>query len=821
MAFVIRDEPSSPVSKGGRFVIRDEPPKSQSARLAAQKIGVNPQTGQPEPPQESVDRIAGMSAMGRENPNLYGAVGAGYQVGKSAAEMAGMVGGGALGGAAGTAVMPGAGTWVGGVGGAGAGYAYAKELAQRAGQSAGLEPENKDIGTLEQRAMNVGEGVALELGGKALGAIAGGVGYLAKAGWKMLEGGSAVKEGVANRLPPKFAKDTPQGTIYADNAEEALRIDKELGGGGYFTPGQMMNDPAQMAYEKGRVAVSPNAMVQAETKTSNLREAVRDNLEKTFPAERGGIEDVLARATEKGQSLAKGVETAKESLGKETARLESGMKGQEVGGTIRSVTKEKKAAAYAKKEEMFNALPDAPVTDAKTVVQSLNRAMKEGEFLNNPESSNIPWQVAKITKDFEVSGNSNFGFKRLNSLRSGLDAVIREERAKANPNGLLITNAVAGKEKVVQLMDEMGNKDKYGAIADQYSAAKKFYTEEYAPFKKGAVSEILQPGLRGEKYKMESQDVAAKFFNEGKLDSADQFIKTLGGEAQARQAIKDHASRDLLDTVTKIGASGESELSTKGLGSWMQSHKEILDKFGLAGEFSNVTKAQKAVDLARASEGEYGKSVAAKLLGADPEKAITEAFGSGRKTRQTAQELMDMVKGSPKAEAGLQKSFADFVVQKAKGTAETMGGDPTIRRDALVKAMDSYRPAMEVFYKDSPEKLKLLQTVQKAYQISSRKGVSSLAAGSDTEMKRAAALFSSFVPHSWSVKTAHKLLTWGKEEEINILLDKAAFDYETADLLRRIATGKIEDPLARASFKKLLSRSISLETSNLVKGKNQ
>lgn len=111
---------------------------------------------QPKPPEVKVPE------WGQKSPNLYGALGAGYETGGPLAEMLGLGGGALLGGAsAGPA---------GAVGGGGLGFAAGKNIRESMGEALGVE---RPKGFMEQIAELPGEvatGAAYEAGGQALGA---------------------------------------------------------------------------------------------------------------------------------------------------------------------------------------------------------------------------------------------------------------------------------------------------------------------------------------------------------------------------------------------------------------------------------------------------------------------------------------------------------------------------------------------------------------------------------------------------------------------------------------------------------------------------
>lgn len=139
----ILDEPSSGGLPEG-FVIDDTPP--QAAQQDSQPITDN------------------IPEWGRQNPNVYGAVGAIKETLAPLLEAGGLVGGGMIGTGAGPA---------GTVGGAAGGYAIAKNIERRLDELLGNIPPQEFIPEAKQAASDVATGAGLEMGGQAIGKLGG------------------------------------------------------------------------------------------------------------------------------------------------------------------------------------------------------------------------------------------------------------------------------------------------------------------------------------------------------------------------------------------------------------------------------------------------------------------------------------------------------------------------------------------------------------------------------------------------------------------------------------------------------------------------
>lgn len=330
---------------------------------------------------------------------------------------------------------------------------------------------------------------------------------------------------------------------------------------------------------------------------------------------------------------------------------------------------------------------------------------------------------------YDLGGEiGQMSFTDLRGLRTTVLNEMRNEAAAGLPNAPKMQRLRDLKQSIETAIDQIGKGE--GETAGAYRKASKFYREEYAQkFKQGPVADVLRPGFRGEETRIPPGEIAGKFFKAGKLDAADQFISAVGGNAEAKQAIRDYAADDLLRSATD---SQTGELSTAGLNRWLGKNRPVLEKFGLQNEFSTLQKAQAALDEARGAVQGFSKSSAAKILGAEPEKAIETAFTGQRSPAKVAADLLFQLRGDKGARAGLQNAFADFLVRKMETTQADIAGQSVLSVASSKKLVQKYAGAMRILYSDRPEKLKALLTIQKAVEIGGRSARSPLGGGSDT-----------------------------------------------------------------------------------------
>jgi hypothetical protein len=141
-------------------------------------------------------------------------------------------------------------------------------------------------------------------------------------------------------------------------------------------------------------------------------------------------------------------------------------------------------------------------------------------------------------------------------------------------------------------------------------------------------------------------------------------------------------------------------------------------------------------------------------------------------------------------------------------TTEDIAGNPTVSKAALVRVMDKYLPAMKVLYKDSPEKLKALKTLRRAYEIGSRNTRSPLGGGSDTAENSFSRVSTvNMLNRKWSmIQAFFKSLGKSKQLAVDELVTRALFDPDYADTLMTAALRKTPEEKMRQLLNSKLVR---------------
>jgi hypothetical protein len=235
----------------------------------------------------------------------------------------------------------------------------------------------------------------------------------------------------------------------------------------------------------------------------------------------------------------------------------------------------------------------------------------------------------------------------------------------------------------------------------------------------------------------------------------------------------------------------------KKLSSWFAKNKSVLKKFGIDDYFSDIQKATQTADAAQTAVKEFERSAAARVLNADPTRAIANAI-KGNNTGQVAKDLLNQIGENPAAVKGLQRAFADHIIDAAETTAKTIKNDPKLSPAAFTRLMKKYRPAMEVLYANEPMKLKAIDNMQQAYQIMARDTYSPIGAGSDTAeilstfISKAGGIASNLSPKAKVIQVIFGVFERIGDRKANAILNQILFDPEAARTMQHILNGRVD-----------------------------
>ncbi len=680
---------------------------------------------------------------------------------------------------------------VGTAAGGGLGYAIGEELADKFDEFLGLRERKPLMVELTESGVDIVEGATMEMGGQLLAAGAGKAFSLGKKGIEALAKKSKpiTQEGATKAAAEVLAAETSGGPLIAENIADAAALEKEIPGL-RFSRGQTTNDPSIIKFERARARMPGEAAQEQLEAAARNTEAIQEYIKKKKGV--GGIEEVTTPLTAQKEATETGVKKAAGILETEAAQLE-GAAAEEIGETIKTAAAKGKKAAKGKAGELFEEVPEVDIDGSSliTKIDELSKPLSKFEDV----AENIPKEF-KFFKKVLSESNGVVNPNDLQGLRSSLTGTLRDLRGSASPNNRKIARLTGLLKEVDTILDtappvkEVAEKitEKAVEAGKQLKTARSFYNKEVVEkYGKGAIGEILKKGD-----KVSNANVAGRFFKPGfkGTESANEFIAAVGENKNARGALEDYIKQDLLSSSTNpvTGEIVETKLKT-----WLSKYKPALKKLGLENKFDSISKASSELTKAREMKVAFDKSVASKLLKSDVDTAVKNAFASGSK-KKAAVDLMEGLKGNNKAVSGLQNSTIDHIIKNAETTASDAFGNPVISLAKVENEYKKFKPALDVLFKKSPEKLKALDQYRRALKIMQRGKVSPLGGGSDTAENIITSMAAASGIAKGKVATIAKSilspLIQMSDNQVNSILNRAAFDPDFAYTVQMMAKGK-------------------------------
>lgn len=754
-------------------------------------------------------------------------------------------GGAIAGGIVGSGVTPIAGT----VAGAGLGYAGAKRLTKGGAVLLGYDEPETPGEALTQFGKDIPVGAAYEMGGQVIGKVIPPVYQVGKkvGKWVYQKAGEAI--GVLEKATPavkpsptpsprlagkvydEFTGQSRGTTLTQPQIEHNVKVAKELQGkipGLKFTQGQLTNDASAISLERSLGKHGGQDLTQSQREMAN--KLLRDYYAKNVSG--AGQAGEFAKQVKVTQSQLEGAtKEAQDAVQVEINRLSQHMDEQAMGSTIHKTLSAGKQAGRAKAEALYNEIPDVSVK-TEQLVGTIDDILKDYDPVVE-KASNVPMKLLKglrnelVVKEeggliLDAAGRpiktvtetiKPMNFSKLRKLRSQIIAEKRTAQGSATPNDQYIRRLKMLQDGVEDTIDSLSQRtDRAGEL---YREASSFYKKYTGKFKQGTVADVLSRGRRGEDTKIALANIAGEFDS---LDGIDAFRRAVGSNQEAAIAMKDYYSMNLLNKA-RDPLTGELS-ATRAMG-WLAQNMGKLKKLGLYDEFSNVAKMKIKADAAGKYLDVYNKSVAGRILEADVDGMVANAFKGSKDYAQTVNDLIKLAKGNKAAEAGLKKSFADNIMKQSEVTTtdffqqggETISDIEFTRSLAKVtNQIKKYAPAIKVMYKDEPEKIKAMMDVWRAYNTVGRTAKSPTGGGSDTfELfgKTLDIVAGSTAPGKWyAFKTIRDMVKKHGKDNMEYFLRKAMFDPDYAIVLQNIAKGK---PYSVSNVQRLMTGTLVLE----------
>lgn len=726
------------------------------------------------------------------------------KVARPALEYGGMALGGLGGGIAG---LPegGVGAIPGGAIGGALGYAGGKRTADAL---FGPETPEKGIGAAAiGTAKDIEEGFFQESIGRGTGEL---LGLAGKAVDTAMHPGRAfdgfIKGSAAKAFDAATTKEGAVATQSAKNAAETKALSKRVPGFA-VGEGQSTGDSAKLALQRRLGMQTDTAKVLKSEQDMRNAEAIKTHLDNILPE---GDVNNLVGSLEKEQKKLGGV---KEKTNQAAEKFITNISGdaRESGESLRSGAARAKTALMNKANALYSKVPTDMSMDSTPLYNTLKEM--QGEFdpefqriAGNPTGTVDRAEGGLTPKPSKILGPNGkpiqretpdtITFGQLQKFRSQVTAGERTARASGNMElAYKYGKLREGVDETLNLATLSGE----GKGVDALKDANKFYRETYIPSaRQGATGRVLSKGATGA-YKVEDAMVGKEYFKPGLkgVKAAQDFSQTFGKSADAKQSIREYAGQDLL-AKAKNPATGEIEPGR--VRAWLAAHKEALNGHGITKDFNTVEKASAIADEARSAETQFNKSRFAKAIDTDPDKAMSVLFSgnNAKNTGRTMQKLVGMTQGDKVAQAGLKRSFADFMMNSIRNSEQNMAGERVLSLAKVQNFTEKFGPAMKSLY--SKDELSALKDVQKAVEIESRinKAPSGVAGSQTADMLSNAGqeLVKKAIYHRIPfLSVVANGLSKGYQAGVNEYLARAMYDPEVATELRQISkAGKSKGP---------------------------
>lgn len=403
------------------------------------------------------------------------------------------------------------------------------------------------------------------------------------------------------------------------------------------------------------------------------------------------------------------------------------------------------------------------------------------------------------------------GFQDMHSLRKDLGREINKIGSNPNMDPLrrrleILRNAVEA-----DIEASLGNNS-------DYAMARRAAAEHFNKFKSKNIWKARRPGNLPDKRDLPYEEVPKLFFTE---TGADELINAIGPERSAAlmrpTAVTMMENSGVVNPVTR-------EIVPGKLSAWVFKNRPVLEKYGILKDFQSLEGAYQLMGESSEKLAQFNKSIAAKMLNADPRNAIGHALTGGegisaKNTRASMEKLIDGLRPAPneppdpKALAGLRKGFQEFLLQESGVKGGTLAPEEAVSAVKFADMMDKYDGALRALYNDKPQQLQALQNVRRALRIAARSITSPVGGGSDTAEKMInhtfwANLFGHVPGLNYLGRLARSAIRMTEKEEarnVNELVVKMLYDGDFAQIMDNARKG-IAPKVAERAVKSELSR---------------
>lgn len=447
------------------------------------------------------------------------------------------------------------------------------------------------------------------------------------------------------------------------------------------TPGESSNNPGQLQQERLLLNNPEHAAwynkLQAERHgqlndllrsegnlTPDLKTADQGHVEQFAPRRVGQAEQGASAADQQAQPSERN--TATQSVSARNALTEAN-----------KTSREKVSAAYEAIDpgKVWQATPEE-------VSAALKDAVRQSSIVNEPipESMMSVWNDAaykvldpkRLEQGYvqNKAGGYMVPLRDVSELRSKFLAEARnlaqagkinlsEGLGAANALGDSLKNLIASKAKALGA----------GDVAQRWSEASKLARDRAETWKEpGTISSIMKGDRKTVPDTMPNETLNRVFSAKGEAlrNNAEQLMKASGGDTRVTEAIANRVLTEATDKVRSSSSSLESFLDQKQFGHLLD-HPAFFD---LKGKLGTLLASQKAVEVAKGG-----------MLGALSEKGVphgdtvVSAIMESPLADSEVRAVIDDMKSSPLAEAGLKGLVAKWVINKISSNIKNTAGE--------------------------------------------------------------------------------------------------------------------------------------------------
>lgn len=356
-------------------------------------------------------------------------------------------------------------------------------------------------------------------------------------------------------------------------------------------------------------------------------------------------------------------------------------------------------------------------------------------------------------------GDTQISFNDLRAMRTRVLGDLRRARSKPLDQRMdrEISRLTELRNVIDSTLDEVADHAD-PEVADAYRTANAFYRDGRNRFRSGAAKAMQEVDPAG-RVRIGPAEVGGTLFKPGDeglrfAGDAERALVRFNAEngqwvqnPAALGALRQHALQTLADR-----ADSQGRLSTRDIQLWRKKYRQALDHpvfRDLNEQTSSLERAQRTIEAnalaAQRSAEEVQRSAAARVLGADPDKAVAQLLsGAGRAPAKKLMQLRQMIGGDEQAMMGLRRSVIDHIESEASNARKTVGDVPFLsatklrdleKRFGTTDARSGVPSVLDQLY--DPEHRRQLKVIQRASDILERSGEPRVAGPGTAELLNA------------------------------------------------------------------------------------